>query len=287
MTHACDVRMSLKQTSNLRDLLKIDDTVVNAKTTCEYLPIGQIEHLLSNHPIMKAIPCIETEVHKCLTYMLSEQKTQLKKHKKTQNAVNILPPKCFHCKINASECKTRDGDLICSSCGVSKSVSFEQTTQFMKSTEPRSHCNSHTSSANVSKWLLTYNALGDIWNDIVLKRQIEHWNHYVNLPRDDLEDVVKIANWMEKRASNESRIAAAFLFKYMNTNYDLSRFSEKSTMEFKYSDPACIDSCAKCGETFFKQKSRRIHYCYPDAKREKSRAQWSLVKNKKRKLKMV
>ena len=122
-----------------------------------------------------------------------------------------------------------------------------------------------------------------VWKDIKISEMVDHWNMYVNISQDELAHVKEFSSWMKKRASNENRVAAGFIFQYMISKYELVTIDENfPTILYEQVQP--ISTCANCHEKFYNQYSISKHKCFNVGKKRK---QWSLAKNQKTRMKII
>lgn len=273
----CD--MNLQDIKSLRN--KVHDTTKCSPEEMEFLPLSHISDLLNHHPLMKVMNVSKMEVHKCLMYMYTHKRRQASCQHKNKETLVEDQACCKHCSNGKLISCPRDGDYICASCGVVQCKLYSEHTPFFKHDEIR-HGDVDN---NVPQWMITHNAIGDVWGNLLLKRDIEHWNAYVHLPTDRLQLIKTQATWMEKRASNESRIAASFLFEYMQRKIDIKSIDRDNFPHFKYEECQPYSKCMDCGEEIYSLCEKNKHTCYHKKKRE--RKQWSLVKNKKCKIQMM
>ena len=136
---------------------------------------------------------------------------------------------------------------------------------------------------DVADWSLAQCAYGDIWNEIQLNNLIDHYNAYVNLVSDDIPCVKKYASFIKIRASTAHRVIAAYLFDYINKNYDLKTSLATNLPKITYNKAKPINTCTTCKEQFYNIYSMRKHKCI----NLHVRKQISLVPNKKRKIKFI
>jgi len=277
--------MSLEQSELLRDELFVKSN--DREDELEFLPYACVDKLLNTHPIMLNMSVSKHEVHKCMSFMLSHKFKSIDEQKSTKSEKDTKPKQtCNECKsttakIIVSQC---DGTFLCNECGVVHGNIYGGT---YDNSEIET-CNKYTLEDReyIPKWMHVQNAFGDIWFELQLSYEVDHWNQFVNLGEDELKYVKTVASWMRRRASNESRIAAAFIFVYMESKIDWTAF-DKTTFAYpknlKYDKPKDVRTCDKCKASFNTLFGYRHHKCFM----VKNRKQWSYSTNKATRIKMI
>lgn len=273
--------MSLDATSHLRDALyKEDEEEVDE---LRFLPYTSVEPLLEKHPLMAYMKVSKTEVHKCLTHMLThrlashEARTTVKAHEVRNTCVECKAPIMLD---------SRNGTWICSSCGIQQRGPVYGEQIFTALSQADLNRLDH-GECDVPEWLLAQNAHGENWTRYQLESEVEHWNAYMHLPVDELAAVKQIAGWMKRRASNESRVAAAFLFRYMETRIDMETLNGTDfPIVYWYHSDTGGEQCPHCKEILPSKYQTSRHVCVNNM-RKKHRRQFSLVRNKACKVKLA
>ena len=114
------------------------------------------------------------------------------------------------------------------------------------------YTHNHATESEFPEWMLLRDSLGDVWKDIKISELVDHWNVYIQLGEDELVRVKQFCSWMKRRASNENRVAAGFIFQYMLTKADLST-NVNSFPTIVYEKQKPLSTCEKCNEIFFRQ----------------------------------
>ena len=270
--------MKLSDASKLRDALystKNDEKMDNST----FLPYSSISSLLKNYPLMHEMSVDRFEVHKCIvemlkTYRLNNEKRKLATNQNTYESSCI----CVHCKGKIVSC-ARDGDMVCTNCGiVEKSIVFGGQSYY---DDDSTHNNATES--EIPEWMIIQNAFGDVWKDIKISEMVDHWNAYVNISEDELARVKEFSSWMKKRASNENRVVAGFIFQYMLSKHELLNIDEQfPTILYERVQPLSV--CANCHEKLYNKHSISRHKCFDIGKKRK---QWSLSKNRETRIKII
>ena len=284
--------MALSDALKLRDALYATTDELKNEEKTAFLPYSSISSLLSNHPLMSKMQVSKSEVHKCIAYMLKTYTTD-KERASTKcastNAANASKNEtkskkntCVHCNhmLVLSE---RDGDFVCTKCGAVSESKVYGTAYC--STDDASIQNYGADPANIPEWMFVQNSFKDLWKELKISEMVEHWNAYVNLKEDDLVHVKTFCGWMTQRASNENRVAASFLFFYILSRVqpsDLNNNFHFPTIEYETTRP--MSTCKNCNEKLFDQYSINRHRCF---NLDNKRKQWSLVKNKKTRMKII
>ena len=272
--------MSLLASNGLRDKLFKDKRHVS-EPTIEFLPYYSIRHIIESHPLPELMKVSKKEVHKCLTYMFSKYTKE--QTKEQTNKYEHLKNECINktCKNTSKTiCAHRDGFYICTYCGCVQSQVYAEGLHLPISEEELKILENGGDN-DIAQWALAENEYGDIWNKIVLNQHVEHWNIYAHLSKDELEEVKEISTWMEKRASNECRVASAFIFKFIKDH--TQKINTENLLQLKYELPEVKKICAHCDEKMYSIFDIKRHAC----KKNIQRKQWSYVKNKKTRIKIV
>lgn len=276
--------MSLHHSERFRDEVRTKSLEEDDNECMSFLPFASVEKLIDKHPIISIMGVTKEEVHKCMSHMLS-YKLSLKTKKGTVNE-HSQQVKANHC----TQCDKpmliayRDGHFTCSQCGIvsSKNVYGEHFVRTLTEEE----LNVGGEESEIPKWAFAQNAYAHIWTEIQLSKDVDHWNAHMNLREDDLIYVKRVASWMKRRASNESRVAAAFLFFYLECSIDIESYNS-STFEYPevtYNVISSLGQCDNCEEHFYSNFSKRNHSCFV---KERSRVQWAYSKNKECRMKLI
>ena len=279
--------MSLLDSNDLRDKLFKENTR-ETEHVIEFLPYYSIEHILNDHPLPKLMKLSKKEIHKCLTHMFSKYKREQAKSAQSNNKKNnedetnqdkiCINEKCK--KKLKTICAHRDGCYVCEYCGCVQSQVYGEGLHLPISEEELKILENGGDS-EISKWALAENEYGEIWSQIVLNQHVEHWNYYVNMTKDNLEEIKEISTWMEKRASNECRVASAFIFKFIKDS--IPEITTEKLLQLKFEQPKVKKTCENCNENFYSIFDIKRHIC----KKNIERKQWSYVNNKKSKTKFI
>lgn len=274
--------MNLQNAKSLRDRLLQGNTNVESKTTtCEFMPYTCISSLLDTYELLKKMKVSKAEVHKCITHMITHRKKLVVP--KPSAPVRIV----FDCDkgVHKFALDYKQGFEVCTICGTiaNKPVFGEQipmcvSEEDLKNLECGTEC-------DIPQWMMAQNSIGTAWYEIQLNMEIDHWNKYVNLGADELSRVKEIATWMKDRASDLSRIAAAFLFRIIEQQVDFENLDGKSFPIISYQPVVALQKCNVCEEEMFSKSDIRRHICYKVKKTQ--RQQWSLVKNKATKISTI
>jgi hypothetical protein len=286
--------MKLSDASKLRDALYLKKDDEKSDNSSIFLPYSRISSLLENFPLMHKMSVDRFEVHKCIAEMLKTYRLEAKDkqilaskemlHMSESSCMSICEKKgmresiCVHCKGKLVLCG-RDGDKVCTHCGiVDKSIVFGSQSYY---DDDSTHNNATES--EIPEWMLIQNAFGDVWKDIKISEMVDHWNAYVNIREDELACVKKFSSWMKKRASNENRVVAGFIFQYMLSKHELLNIDNLfPTIHYEQVQP--LSKCANCHEKLYNQYSLSKHKCFSVGKKRK---QWSLAKNQKTRMKII
>jgi len=275
--------MSLFDSNGLRDRLFQDKSKV-ADSEVEFLPYYSIEHILNSHPLPDMMKVSKKEVHKCLTHMLSKYKSRktVKDTEKKNDIKETNKKVCNNAKCKKPNliCAHRDGFYICNNCGSVQSKVYGENIH-MAITEEELRQLENGGDQDIPQWVRAENEYGEIWNKIVLSQHVEHWNIYVNMNKDDLEEVKEISSWMEKRASNECRVVSAFIFKFIKDK--LTDITTDNLLNLKFEQPSAKKICEHCNQKLYSIFDIKRHIC----KKNVQRKQWSYVKNKNTRMKFI
>tara|TARA_B110000008_G_scaffold261158_1_gene282329 strand:- start:15 stop:845 length:831 start_codon:yes stop_codon:yes gene_type:complete len=274
--------MSLKEACAIRDLLyKQQTTKSSDDDIVEYMPLSCISQVLDDYPIVKMLNVSKTEVHKCLTHILHRKRELLSKPK----LKNTSKFKCKNeqCNSNNILLNHRDGNYTCYDCGtIQNFIVYGENIKTSITESEMKQLESNTDT-NLPNWVHAQDQLGDKWHEFQLSSLVEHWNAYIHAKKDDLTYIKEAATWMERRASDESRIAAAFIFVLvMEPQLDYSKLNGIYFPHISYKTPSAYKKCKLCKASIFENEILvKSHKCLKTHERK----QWSFVKNKKTKLK--
>ena len=286
--------MSLFDSNNLRDKL-FQEKIQHNETLIEFLPYYSVEHILNNHPLPQLMKLSKKEIHKCLTHMFSKykraqtQKAQAQKAQSNTNNEKKIEHETNEDHICRNEkckkklktiCAYRDGCYVCEYCGCVQSQVYGEGLHLPMSEEELKILENGGDS-EIPKWAFAENEYGEIWSQIVLNQHVEHWNVYVNMTKDNLEEVKVISRWMEKRASNECRVASAFIFKFIKDS--IPEITTEKLLQLQFEQPKVKKTCEHCSEKFYSIFETKRHIC----KKKIERKQWSYVNNKKSKIRFI
>lgn len=265
----------LKNALLLRDTL-YPESAQDKSERCVF-PFSCVSHLISQHPLMKCLTVTQHEVHRCLAELVNfKHNIVITKRCERKNATKTVD-KCQVKECGGTiVCSIHDGMRCCNECGiVQKGIVFGE---HRGRSDDKTTRHDHTDFEDIPKWVVAHNAFGDTWTNIQMSKDIEHWNAYVQLDADALEYVKLLANNIDRRASKEAKIAAAFLFLHVEKSVDISVLNSTSNaavpiVQYKCKTP--IDSCAICNEKFYVEYDRKHHNC--QRHKLKKRPQLSLV----------
>ena len=247
-----------------------------------FMPYSSVQHLIENHPVRVGMRVSTSDVHKSLAYIFGKLRNtkettkttkEIRKNTKeiTRTSPNVYENKidnrCNHCN-NYISLDMRHGDYVCNSCGLIQpgNVYGEKIPLAMNADEYR---NLNSKECDIPKWALAQNALGDIWWEISIALDIEHWNYLFGYSANDLDQVKSIVHKMDKRASDLSRIAAGYCMYYMMERYEISLINfTKDCIKYAENKKSLITKEYMCNHT-------------------KKRKQWSLVTNRPIKIKII
>lgn len=285
---------SLSSAGSLRDLIASSrartDTGREAcrrdGDDCAFLPFSRLEALYGTFPLIRKMGVAPKETHKCVTFLLKRWQDD-RGGREDRGASSSSPsrsspavaacekkgkepkPPPFACACGAHvEVDHARADRVCVQCGA---TTYGAT----------AHCaqDAHACSSSVRD---------DDDLDSQLCVEVDHWNVCAFLGLDALQSVKRFASRITKRASNEQRIAAAFVFQYLLEHCDLNELTQEcgSSMcdgdggEIRYEAVAPTSRCNVCGDSFFNRADERRHRC----RVRLQRPQVSLVKNKAAKM---
>lgn len=282
--------MGFDEIRRLRQSAQTHKAVSETDEDNEFMPYSSVCKLIENHPVCKAINISNSDIHKCLAYIFSKYKStcnkvEVKCSEKKQKVMSSRIHTCFVCKKNGCIIvDSRSGDYICRECGVvQRGRKCGETITYSNTEDEPVH--EHTDQ-NIPKWAFAQNAFGDIWWGICISQEVEHWNQFIHIKTDDLQFIKKIVRMMDNRASDLARIASAFCMFYMIQNYSVIDLDFKNDIvEFKKVEP--LWTCHSCNEHIFYLFAKSRHKCYAASKRLEKRKQWSLVRNKETRMKVI
>lgn len=271
--------MSLDKTTSIRDNL-LSNSEEKTEEFFDFLPFSRIKGLYDTHPLMKAMNLNHMEVHRCLTFILRKYRETKRENVSENHNNKTTIHKCIECKSMKVVTDTKQGFRFCGNCGVClPGIIYGES--FIEATQTQ-----HSNTKNeLPKWIIAKNTYSDTWSDVQISIDADHWNHYANFNSYDLDEIKHFASWVTKRASNEQRIASAFMFKYILKNHDIEELTSEENKEFNitYKEPDYISSCQTCNEKFSTMFQKRHHKCTNKTKRP----QISLVKNKKQRIQYI
>tara|TARA_B100000945_G_scaffold42859_1_gene29095 strand:+ start:992 stop:1867 length:876 start_codon:yes stop_codon:yes gene_type:complete len=289
--------MSLNDIYRIRDQLNkntIEQQTIPAKET-EFIPYSSIKHILDSFPLVSKINTSKLEIHKCLTYMLHKKKILVQKEENCDKSdikqsesddKKNTRKECLHCKSSKLLLSVSFGDIVCQDCGVvQRGVVFGESIHIPISEDELRQLEKGSDHNNcISDWVMAQNSYGNVWHELQLSKEIDHWNYYVNATLDELTEIKKVSSWMERRSSDESRIVAAFIFVLIiNPQIVYEELDGNNFPEIHYNSTSTNYSCSKCNEIFNEIYIMRKHKCYNN--KDKKRKQISCVKNKTTKIK--
>jgi hypothetical protein len=253
----------------------------------EFMPVSCVEDLIRSHPVSSIMrPMKLEEIHKCMCHIFTKYKKEVKTKKLRKETSNIKKQEhffvCRLCSGTICEFNYRDGDIVCVSCGAVDRVRL--TGESFQDDSYESNENFKADS-DMPQWLLAQSAYGHTsYQEAQISKEINHYNKFIHILPDELDLVKHLANLMDKRASDNSRISAAFIVFYLIKKYDITTITFDESVRLSFQKPQPISSCETCQENFFHMYQKRRHKCMNKRRR---REQWSLVKNKKTKMKFI
>lgn len=266
------------------DIRKLRDSVQSQSITCknennDFMPYSSVAQLIENHPVCKIMKISYTEIHRSLAYIFTKYKKIPKKTYDTTERFNKYA-KCTHCLQAKVSVDVRQGHYVCGNCGSVHNAKIFGDMLPVKTTEEDLRALDNTIECNIPKWTFANNAFGEAWWEITIGAEIEHWNHYANIPTDDLLFVKRVALMMNKRASDNSRVAAGYCMQYLYSNYDIDKLDFTQDI-IKY-DLVQLNKTQKNEKVNMTRDKMVCNF-----QQRKSRQQWSLVSNKKQKIKII
>lgn len=304
----------LNKTKSLRN--EVYDQTETKQDDSSYFPYTNIEPLLHNHPLMKVINVKKQDVHSCLSYLFDKtcckniidktlQSTEGSRSRKQTDANSEANSKanpetnlerewtgndtkpgnlCKMCQHEVYTICARDGNIVCSRCGLENRRLFEDNFERYDASEDTvSREQGSSSSTEIPSWAFAKCTYSDTWKNLSVERDVENWNSYVHLKTDDLLVVKRFASSIKKRASDDVRVASAFLFFYIASKFDIDTLTRDNFPVIDFAAPKVYSSCAQCGEKFYEPYAVSRHICT----KHKKRAQISLVKNRPAKMKLL
>lgn len=281
--------MGFDEIRRLRQSVQTHKAVSDEDEENEFMPYSSVSKLIENHPVCKAIKISNSDIHKCLAYVFSKYKSTCNKVEDErldtkQNKISNSNT-CFVCKkYGCIIADSRHGDYVCGECGVVQRgrICGEHVT-YSNTDDQQVH---EQTGQNIPKWVFAQNAFGEMWWEITISQEVEHWNQCMHIKTDDLEYIKKIVHMMDNRASDIARIGAGFCMFYMINNYNITYLDFKNDIvEYKTVEP--LWTCSSCNENIFTLSAKLRHKCYSIEKRIDKRKQWSLVKNKNTRVKVI
>ena len=264
-------------------LTRINKTVNNSTPVKQeqrpVLIFESVRHFLENNVVVQAMRVDAREVHSAL---LDYHNMKTKKSLCKTELPPPLKPKCRECGIGFIIIDHRQGCEVCDHCGLVHAQGLSFLPDYEE--EQREHKMSCRGIPGVPQWMIQ-KMYADRIDTSSFQSALEHWNHYANIPTDDLnalaydlEDWAK-EKWMPKTNTQCShtrtaRIAAALVYKDLRDKFadeyqirnhvrDASyRFvtGESSELpEVRQEVPEPKFFCPTCNAGLHDQKSARWH----------------------------
>jgi hypothetical protein len=168
-----------------------------------------VRDLLENHPIVHALNVDVQEVHSAL---LEYHKRMCTNPKDKVDTSLTKKPNCQECGKGYLLLDHVDGCELCDYCGLVSSMNLNFIPDYDNAKNDRLHKQGDV--VGVSPWMLFKE--NDYNDDVfIMKRELEHWNHYSNLSDDELELVAcNLKDWcnMSIVHSQNAKMAAVLLY---------------------------------------------------------------------------
>lgn len=261
--NACE---DLYQMSSLKERLKSAHARQEEKTSPILLPLSTVRDYLSRHVIVCALHLNPSDVHAavlevhrryCDMQCSMEVKTQTPQRPQRM---------CFECHDGYIVLDAREGQEVCSTCGIVQTTRTINVTPEYQT--PADVSRSRTKRIkDVPKWMLN-KSLSDVQGFKPSKfwSNLQHYNAYVHLGLDDLTCLDKLlCSWTGGGFSSDTRMAAALLYLPLRSKFPTDddirqRVRGGHTLAVVETVvPEAKHKCETCGEMCHTGKEARFH----------------------------
>lgn len=185
------------------------------------LLFDSVRPFLEEHPVVGAMRLEPLAVHKAL---IEYHRAMTGIQPPVEESVRPNKPDCPECKRGFWVIDQKEGFEVCDYCGLVHATKLNFLPDY-DDDDTNAYRQQTGNVQGVSKWIVRHVQADGNEDVATLKRDMEHWNRYANIPTDELNDLAvnirKCFSLTTERGtqSNNAKMAAAMIYRELRNKF--------------------------------------------------------------------